>query len=286
MTRFSRRLVERVYREHPQRKAAILERVIARRGSLAGVTEQDLAEDPTTELTDQNHVGGLAFNHELAILARVEGQCSVLDLCCGLGGPARWLAWRYGCQVHGLDLSPERICEACELTTLVGLDRLVSFECGDVLTAPLPERRFDILWGQSAWNHIETKHELVRRWSSVLTAKGRVALEDTFLRRPAQNEQEFALVNELEDHTTSYLTGLDGPTGWRSVFEQAGLVIDRMVECTVEYERHFLDLQRAAGQPAAARATEFERESWRLAIKGVDAGLVGYFRILAARAAV
>jgi len=42
-----------LYRKHPLRKQSILERIVAQRGTLAGMTEMDLAEDPLTEITDQ-----------------------------------------------------------------------------------------------------------------------------------------------------------------------------------------------------------------------------------------
>ena len=105
----------------------------------------DLAEDPFTEITDQNHIGGVKFVRDLAQKADVEPATDVLDLGCGLGGSARCLAHFFGCRVHGVDLSVERYREARQLTKLVNLDHLVTLQCGDLLRIALPRRRFDIL---------------------------------------------------------------------------------------------------------------------------------------------
>ena len=53
------RLLE-IYATHPLREETILARIARQRGTLEGATELDLAHDSLTEITDQNHVGGVA----------------------------------------------------------------------------------------------------------------------------------------------------------------------------------------------------------------------------------
>jgi cyclopropane fatty-acyl-phospholipid synthase-like methyltransferase len=58
---------------------------------------------------------------ELAALLQPKASDHLLDIGCGIGGPARWIAAKYGCRVTGVDLTAE-FCEAArELNSLTGL---------------------------------------------------------------------------------------------------------------------------------------------------------------------
>src|SRR5439155_25148332 len=109
------RELQDLYRTHPLQKQSILKRIIDQRGTLVSITEMNLAEDPFTEITDQNHIDGLRFVKDLAHKAGIGPTTDVLDLSCGLGGSARCLAYFCGCRVHGVELSVERYSEARRL---------------------------------------------------------------------------------------------------------------------------------------------------------------------------
>ena len=55
---------------------------------------------------DQFHTRGILATAELAAVARLESSTRVLDVGCGIGSPARYLASTFGCKVTGVDLSP------------------------------------------------------------------------------------------------------------------------------------------------------------------------------------
>ena len=74
---------------------------------------------------DQDHYGGLPANDVLADRADI-GNGSRVDFCAGLGGPARYLAHRFGANVTGIELTPARAKGAEKLTRLVGLQNCVS----------------------------------------------------------------------------------------------------------------------------------------------------------------
>src|ERR1700681_4770963 len=122
--------VRELYKNHPLRQETISGRLRRQGKPLDSLTELDLALDEQAEITDQNHVGGLAFTAELAGLAGITSASRVLDLGSGLGGSARVLAHLYGCRVHGVELSKERVQESEKLTRQVRLEALVTFECG------------------------------------------------------------------------------------------------------------------------------------------------------------
>ena len=87
---------------------------------------------------DEFHNGGLAATIELASLAELREGMRVLDVGCGVGGPARTLAAEFGCIVIGIDLT-EAYCRAAEmLTARLGMTDNVTFRCGRSDQAYLP----------------------------------------------------------------------------------------------------------------------------------------------------
>ena len=82
-----------------------------RRGVLARIDAAlaELGQDPqilTPEIlatVEHLHSGGLATTREQAKRIALTKDSRVLDVGCGIGGPARYLAHTYGCRVDGID---------------------------------------------------------------------------------------------------------------------------------------------------------------------------------------
>ncbi len=96
--------------------ARILAALRAAGGSEAGpITPDALAP------LDHFHGRGLKATKEMvALLEPLSGE-RILDIGGGIGGPARWIAARFGCHVTSLDLTPEP--EAGHLSVLEALVR-------------------------------------------------------------------------------------------------------------------------------------------------------------------
>ena len=105
----------------------------------AGLDKPDLDWSELAPL-DQFHLLGLAATRELAARLDIETGAAVLDVGCGLGGPARYLAATYGCRVTGIDLSQSFVDVARMLTERVGLSSLVAFRRADALDLPFADR--------------------------------------------------------------------------------------------------------------------------------------------------
>lgn len=127
---------------------------------------------------DQMHSGGLAGTKELASLVGLTEGIKVLDIGCGIGGPARTLAAEYGCDVTGIDLT-EEFCLAAEmLTGRLGMDDKVRFHCGSALELPFDDESFDLVWMQNASMNIPDKEKLYSEVQRVLRPKGKLATQD------------------------------------------------------------------------------------------------------------
>jgi cyclopropane fatty-acyl-phospholipid synthase-like methyltransferase len=85
---------------------------------------------------DQFHTRGTLATADLAKAAGIEPATRVLDLGCGIGGPARYLAATFGCKVTGVDLSPAFIEAANYLTARTGMSDRLTFQVGNALDLP------------------------------------------------------------------------------------------------------------------------------------------------------
>src|SRR3981189_1204885 len=54
---------------------------------------------------DEFHVGGLEATQELAKHMELRAGLRLLDVGCGIGGPARYFAGEHGCKVTGIDFA-------------------------------------------------------------------------------------------------------------------------------------------------------------------------------------
>ncbi|MBL8382874.1 MAG: methyltransferase domain-containing protein [Burkholderiales bacterium] len=183
--------VIRFYDTHPINEDEILAKLAARGDDLAHLTEDQLKD------FDQDHYGGIEVVDTLAARAGIARAHRVLDVCSGMGGPARWLAHRIGCRVTGLDLTLSRVEAARRLTRRVGLDGLVDFVHGDATAMPLPTAAFDRVVSQEAWLHVPDKPAVVRECARVLVPGGVLAFTDVVLRAPLAAHEERRLAAEM-----------------------------------------------------------------------------------------
>jgi sarcosine/dimethylglycine N-methyltransferase len=127
---------------------------------------------------DQFHTRGLAATAELAELARIKADVSVLDVGSGVGGPARFLAAAYGCRVTGVDLSEPFVDAARYLTGRTGQSGLVSFEIASAFELPFDDGSFDVVLLLHVAMNIADRARLYREIRRVLKSSGRFATFD------------------------------------------------------------------------------------------------------------
>jgi sarcosine/dimethylglycine N-methyltransferase len=188
------------YDRHPISAQIILAKLEAARGTLEGLQPDDLFPH------DQDHYGGLAANDALAECACIGVGTKVVDLCAGLGGPARYLAHRYGAVVTGIELTPARVAGAAELTQRVGLSGQVRVIEGNVMDLPLPDASQDAVISQEALLHVPDLGRTFRETHRVLCPGGRLAFTNWIIRRPLSEPQRQLLWDGMAAAT---LIGID-----------------------------------------------------------------------------
>jgi len=145
-----------------------------------GPEEERLKPEQLATL-DQFHTRGLAATAELANLAVITADMSVLDVGSGIGGPARFLAATYGCEVTGVDLSDPFVEAARYLSARTGLDDKVSFEAGSALALPFEDGSFDAALLQHVAMNIADRPLLYHEIRRVLKPGAKFATFDVVL---------------------------------------------------------------------------------------------------------
>src|SRR3569623_3054530 len=111
--------------------AAIQDGLAAMGKTESTVTAEDLSP------VDEFHIGGRDATAELAGQLALAAGDQVLDIGCGLGGPARQIAAHYGCHVTGIDLTRDYIEAGNVLSGWLHLNDRVSLQQGNALALPL-----------------------------------------------------------------------------------------------------------------------------------------------------
>jgi SAM-dependent methyltransferase len=127
---------------------------------------------------DQFHGRGMETTVEIAAMVDVRPDDHLLDIGCGIGGPARFFATRFSCRVTGIDLTPEFCAAARELTARLGLAERVAIEEGDALAMPFADASFDGAYSMNVSMNIGDKTAFYAEIQRVLKPGGWLVLSE------------------------------------------------------------------------------------------------------------
>jgi cyclopropane fatty-acyl-phospholipid synthase-like methyltransferase len=132
----------------------------------------------------------------------------------GRGGPALLLAERFGCHVHGVELSPEFHAVALERTAAAGLADRVTFELGDGAQAVHEPESYDAALCLGASFVYGGLADTVAALARAVRGGGHVAVGEPFWQR-------LPLPEDYVDRDEPYTT-LEGTV---AIFETGGLPV-------------------------------------------------------------
>ena len=184
-------LVNVFYNTHPISESQVLNK-LEQTGADTSILTVELLQHH-----DQDHFGGLAATDALARHAKINESTHVLDLCCGLGGPARYLAYHHGCRVTGVDMNTDRLAGAVRLTERTKLEDRVLFHHANALQTGLADETFDVIVSQEAFCHIPDKKTLIAECVRLLKPGGCIVYTDILARNSMTNEIRSRLENEM-----------------------------------------------------------------------------------------
>ena len=91
------------------------------------------------------HMGGRKATRELAELCHIQEGCYVLEVGCGIGTTACYLATEYGCQVAVVDISEKMLARAMNRAKKRGVETRVEFRVADAQQLPFVNRKIKSL---------------------------------------------------------------------------------------------------------------------------------------------
>jgi SAM-dependent methyltransferase len=215
---------------------------------------------------------------DLAARARIARGVTVLDLCCGIAGPGRFVTRELGCAYLGVDASASAIDVARERAD----DLPCRFAVAQV--PPLPAGPFDVVLLLETMLAFEDKDALIHEIVATLRPGGRFGftLEEG---RPLTAAERTA----MPDADTVWLTPLDEMT---ATLERAGLVVTWHEDHSRAHRAVAQALADAFSADAEAIAAQVGRRALdellaahRLWVDWLDAGRVRKLALVAEQAA-
>jgi SAM-dependent methyltransferase len=183
----------------------------------------------------------------LAVRADITPGVPVLDLCCGVAGPGRFITAELGCTYLGVDSSSSAIDIARQRTA--GLP--CRFEVARI--PPVPPGPFDVVLLLETMLAFPDKQKLLREIARALTTGGRFAftLEEGLPLTAAERET-------MPDADTVWLTPLEEML---VLLQQAGLVVRWQEECSRSHREVVDSLISAFDADAATIAEQIGQQA-------------------------
>jgi len=119
---------------------------------------------------------------EIPQMLRLEPDSSVLELGCGSGGYALYVANKVGCSVVGLDINASGVQNANHLASTSGLTERVRFDqCDASKSLPFDDKTFDAVFSNDVLCHLPGRDKVLCEMFRVLKPSGRMLFSDALI---------------------------------------------------------------------------------------------------------
>lgn len=181
------------------------------------------------------HMGGFESTRELIERCAIDQDSFVLDVGCGVGATACYLAETYGSRVMAVDQRQDMVDLARERARGMGLEELVTCRTADARELPFEDGFFDVVLCESVLTFVEDKGKALGEFARVTKGGGSVGLNEQYWIQPpdekmvqyAQRIWGFGELPSLE--------------AWREAMLEAGWI-------DVKLETYQIDVRRESSQ--------------------------------------
>jgi ubiquinone/menaquinone biosynthesis C-methylase UbiE len=132
------------------------------------------------ETTHSHAQALLNENRVLAKLAQIIRKNMVIDLGCGYGSTAVWLASHIGCHVTGITIPEKQVAAAQQLAKKFRVENLTTFLAMDYHHTSFPDNCFDTAVAIESISHSSDKPLVLKEIHRILKPGGMIAIADGY----------------------------------------------------------------------------------------------------------
>jgi len=176
------------------------------------------------------NIGGFASIDRLAELCHITGDTRILEIGCGTGTNACYLAKKYGCTVVGIDVSEHMIQQANKRAAELDISDRATFKVGDAYHLDFPDAAFDAVLTVFVSQFLDPA-KAFPEFSRVLRDGGHLGINEMYRAENVPPEVKERV--DASERTFCELTelpfALRSPATWHQAFESA-----RFADITLE----------------------------------------------------
>jgi ubiquinone/menaquinone biosynthesis C-methylase UbiE len=166
------------------------------------------------------HPGGYNATQQLLNTLELSKDSIVLDIACGKGTSATYIAKKYDCKVTAIDISADLIEEAKHLARRKGLSDRVNFMVGDAMELPFEDNSFDVAVSQAMLVLVDDKVKTIKEAKRVVKSGGTAG----WLELSWRNEPTKEFIEHVSKVLCSYcMNKAETYDGWKMTFQKAGI---------------------------------------------------------------
>lgn len=144
---------------------------------------------------DSIHPGGLGLTKELGERLKIAKQSNVLDVACGLGTSAIFIAKNFCCHITGVDIGEKNIAEAERISLAQGVSELTKFVVGDAenIVNLFKQDTFDYSICECSFCLFADKERAAHELFKVTRKDGKIGMSDVVIRNEIPQSLKEAL---------------------------------------------------------------------------------------------
>jgi ubiquinone/menaquinone biosynthesis C-methylase UbiE len=135
--------------------------------------------DFAAEVGLTKHIGGIAATEALIERCHIGRESTILDVGCGVGATACFIATKVGCRLVGVDILEKMVERSRERAARQRITDRLEFRVADAQNLPFEDNFFDAVLTESVTAFPEDKQKAVNEYARVTKPGGYVGLNET-----------------------------------------------------------------------------------------------------------